>query len=133
MCENIISEIRHGTTDAACVNDVCFYGCECLQVILKVPTREKWRGSAGDKQLIISRHLGMYEYDLQGLVHPLERYKSAAGRTRPRGATVNADESHHSPGWDFLLRDHLDNGQTSAERRVPCQTLRAIHKFSLFV
>lgn len=30
----------------------------------KVPTPEKWHASAGDKQLIISSHLGMYEYDL---------------------------------------------------------------------
>lgn len=54
----------------------------------------------------------MYEYDLRDLFPPLTRYKSAASGMRPRGATVNADESHNSPGWDFLLRDHLDNGQS---------------------
>lgn len=96
------------------MNDVC----EHLQVILKVLTREKWCGLASDKQLIISSHLGMYEYDLRDLFPPLTRDKSAASGMRPRGATVNADESHNSSGWDFLLRDHLDNGQSF--RRAQC-------------
>lgn len=93
----------------------------------KIQTPEKWHASAGDKQLIISSHLGMYGCDLGD---PSTRHKSAVGWMRPRGTAETTDESHNSPDWDFLC-GHLD-GDQNLRVFVPNSKSRNVNSLCLF-